>query len=75
MIIEEYYKQTKREFKAECLVETKMHKVGKVYKVITYAKPDSCIYVEDEQGYQHLIEIRKKTKQLAYKLKNKLNSK
>jgi hypothetical protein len=54
MIIEEYYKQTKREFKAECLVETKMHKVGKVYKVITYAKPDSCIYVDDEDEYEHL---------------------
>ena len=54
MIIEEYYKQTKREFRAECLVETKMHKVGKVYKVITFVKPDSCIYVEDEDGIQHL---------------------
>jgi hypothetical protein len=31
-----------------------MHKVGKVYKVITFAKPDSCIYVEDEDGFQHL---------------------
>ena len=54
MIIEEYYKNIKREFNAECLVETKMHKVGKVYKVITYAKPDAFIYVEDEQGYEHL---------------------
>lgn len=54
MIIEEYYKKIKREFKAECLIETKMHKVGRVYKVIAFAKPNSCIYVEDENNYQHL---------------------
>jgi hypothetical protein len=54
MIIEEYYKNITREFKAVCLVGTKMHEVGKEYKVITFAKPDSFIYVEDERSFQHL---------------------
>lgn len=52
--IEEYFKKKKREFKAQCLVETDIHQVGKVYKVMTYAKPDSCIYVENENGSEHL---------------------
>ena len=54
MIIEEYYKSIKREFTAECLVETNIHKPGKCYNVITFAKPESYIYVEDENKYQHL---------------------
>jgi hypothetical protein len=54
MIIEDYYQKTKREFKAECLIKTGIHEVGKVYNVITYAKLDSFIYVEDEKNYQHL---------------------
>ena len=54
MIIEEYYNKIKREFKAECLVETELHKIGKTYSVITYVKPDACIYVENEDQSQHL---------------------
>lgn len=54
MIYEECYKQIRREFRAECLVETKIHSVGKEYKVITFAKPNSFIYVENKDGYQYL---------------------
>lgn len=50
----DYYKNIKREFKAECLIETKMHEVGKVYNVMTFAKSGAFIYVEDERGYHHL---------------------
>lgn len=52
--MEEYYKKIKREFKAECINQTRMHEVGKVYKAITFAKHDSWIYVEDERNYQSL---------------------
>jgi len=52
MIIEEYYNTIKRTFKAECLIKTEKHDVGKIYDVITYAKENSCIYVEDERNYQ-----------------------
>ena len=53
-IIEEYYKRIKREFKAKCIKETSIHKVGEIYDVITYAKKDSYIYVEDERNYKHI---------------------
>jgi hypothetical protein len=53
-MIEEYYKSIKREFKARCLIETSIHKVGEVYDVITFAKKNAFIIVEDERNYNHL---------------------
>ncbi len=48
------YNKLKIEFGVECLVKTKYHEVGKVYKAIKFAKENSWIYVMDERDYSYL---------------------
>lgn len=44
-----------REFTVICLVGTKLHKVGEIYKVVTYVKPDSWFYVYDIRGHSYEV--------------------
>lgn len=43
----------KRTFKAKCLKDTKLHSMGETYKVITYVKPKSFVYVYDKDEYSY----------------------
>lgn len=47
MDLQEHYDSLRREFKAICLVETKLHKVGDEINVITFVKPGAWFYVEN----------------------------
>jgi len=62
------YASIKRIFKAKCLVETRMHEVGKNYKVETFVKPNSLIYVFDKNDYQYEIFESFYTFQLKFKI-------